>query len=78
MLVVNLRFPEDVWKIPVVKQNSKQGLGYPTQKPLALYERIIKASTTPIMCLIHSQGAAPEAARKNNRRVIGIDILPSL
>ena len=73
------KIPEDVWKIPVVKQNSKQGLGYPTQKPLALYERIIKASSNSddiVLDPFAGCGTTIEAARKNNRRAIGIDILP--
>ena len=35
----------DVWEIPMVGRTSKERTGYPTQKPLALYERIIKASS---------------------------------
>ena len=39
------KIPEDVWSIPAVKGNSKQYTGYATQKPLALYQRIIMASS---------------------------------
>ena len=39
------KIPEDVWSFPAVKGNSKEAYGYPTQKPLALYERIINASS---------------------------------
>lgn len=73
------KIPEDVWKIPVVKQNSEQALGYPTQKPLALYERIIKASSNPsdlVLDPFAGCGTTIEAAAKNGRNVIGIDILP--
>ena len=35
----------DVWQIPFVAPSAKERVGYPTQKPLALYERIIKASS---------------------------------
>ena len=73
------KIPEDVWKIPVVKQNSEQALGYPTQKPLALYERIIKASSNPgdlVLDPFAGCGTTIEAAAKNGRDVIGIDILP--
>ena len=54
-------------------------LGYPTQKPLALYDRITKASSNPgdlILDPFAGCGTTVEAAIKNNRRVIGIDILP--
>ena len=35
----------DVWNIPSLNNMAKERTGYPTQKPLALYERIIAAST---------------------------------
>ena len=73
------KIPEDVWKIPVVKQNSEQALGYPTQKPIALYERIIKASSNPgdlVLDPFAGCGTTIETAARNGRDVIGIDILP--
>lgn len=39
------KFPESWIYISPVKGNSKEFVGYPTQKPLALLERIIKASS---------------------------------
>ena len=35
---------DDVWDIPIINPLSKGCIGYPTQKPLPLYERIIKPS----------------------------------
>ena len=35
----------DVWDIPALRGNQPEATGYPTQKPLALVERIIKASS---------------------------------
>ena len=35
----------DVWDIPALRGNQPEATGYPTQKPLALYERIIRASS---------------------------------
>ena len=35
----------DVWNLPILSPVSKERTGYPTQKPLALLERIIKASS---------------------------------
>lgn len=35
----------DWWEIPVLSPVSKERTGYPTQKPLALYKRIIEASS---------------------------------
>ena len=37
--------PVDVWEIPAVINVSKERVGYPTQKPEALLDRIIKASS---------------------------------
>ena len=69
----------DVWEIPIINAMAKERLGYPTQKPLALYERIIKASSNPddlVLDPFAGCGTTIEAARKNNRNAIGIDILP--
>lgn len=58
---------------------SPERLSYPTQKPLALYERIIKASSNPgdlVLDPFAGCGTTIEAAAKNRRDVIGIDILP--
>ncbi|MBE0672444.1 MAG: site-specific DNA-methyltransferase [Anaerolineales bacterium] len=41
----NGKIPETVWQLSVVKGNSDEKAGYPTQKPEALLERIIKASS---------------------------------
>ena len=37
----------DWWKISIINPNAKERLGYPTQKPLGLLERIIEASSKP-------------------------------
>ena len=69
----------DVWDIGIIAPSAKERLGYPTQKPLTLYERIIKASSNPgdiVLDPFAGCGTTIEAARKNNRQAIGIDILP--
>ncbi|HAO22102.1 MAG TPA: site-specific DNA-methyltransferase, partial [Desulfobacteraceae bacterium] len=38
---------EDYWNIDIINQAAKERMGYPTQKPLALLERIIQASSNP-------------------------------
>jgi len=66
----------DVWDIPTMASTSKERLGYPTQKPEALLERIIKASSNPgdlILDPFCGCGTALAAAQKLGRRYIGID-----
>ncbi len=55
-------------------------LGYPTQKPLALLERIIQASSNPndiVLDAFCGCGTALVAAQTLNRQWIGIDISPT-
>jgi DNA modification methylase len=39
------KHPDDWWEIQPIAPSAKERLGYPTQKPEALLERIIKASS---------------------------------
>ena len=71
------KIPEDVWRIPVVKQNSAEALGYPTQKPLPLLERIVLASSNKndiVLDPFCGCGTTLEAAQKEGRKWVGIDI----
>ena len=66
-----------VWSdIPPVNSQAAERLGYPTQKPVALLERIISASCPPgglvLDCFLGS-GTTAEAAERLGRRWIGID-----
>jgi DNA modification methylase len=59
--------------------SSRERLGYPTQKPIALLERIVRASSDPddiVLDAFCGCGTAPVAAQKLSRRWIGIDISP--
>ena len=68
----------DLWMdISVLGRTDAERLGYPTQKPLALLERIIKASSNPddvVLDPFCGCGTAIEAAEKLGRRWIGVDI----
>ncbi|MBN1286544.1 MAG: restriction endonuclease [Anaerolineae bacterium] len=68
----------DVWTdIPPLQATSAERLGYPTQKPLALLERIIEASTDPgdwVLDPFCGCGTAIVAAQQFGRRWIGIDV----
>ncbi|MCY3973023.1 MAG: DNA methyltransferase [Candidatus Dadabacteria bacterium] len=66
----------DVWQIPVLNSQSKERTGYPTQKPLALLERIIKASSNKDNIVLDPFcGCATTliAAQTLERKWIGID-----
>jgi site-specific DNA-methyltransferase (adenine-specific) len=63
--------------IPPLSAQSAEKLGYPTQKPLALLERIISASTNEddvVLDPFCGCGTAVHAAQKLHREWIGIDI----
>ena len=68
----------DIWNdINMLNPVAKERLGYPTQKPLALYERIIEASSNEKdMVLDPFAGCATTlvAAERLNRQWVGIDI----
>ena len=71
--------PDDVIVMPALNAMAKERLDYPTQKPLALYEWIVKTSSTPgdiVLDPFCGCGTTVEAAQKLGRRAIGIDILP--
>ena len=68
--------PTDCWWIQVIGTNSKERLGYPTQKPMKLLERIIKVHSNPgdkVLDFFAGTGTTGEAAAKNGRTFILID-----
>ena len=71
---------DNVWYVPFLKGNAKEKLGYPTQKPEALLEHIIKASSNPgdvILDPFCGCGTAVVTAEKLGRKWIGIDVSPT-
>ena len=70
------RFPEDWWTIPFLRSHNGGTLLYPTQKPMALLERIITASSNPgdvVLDPFMGSGTVLVAAEKLGRRWLGID-----
>ena len=69
-----------VWTdIPTINSQAKERVGYPTQKPLALLERIIKASSNEgdiVLDPFCGCATACIAADKLGRKWVGIDISP--
>ena len=68
----------NIWTdIPPINSQARERLGYPTQKPEALLERIIRASSNEgdtVLDPFCGCGTTIAAAHKLNRRWIGIDI----
>lgn len=67
----------DVWDIPTMASTSQERIGYPTQKPEALLERIIKASSNEgdtVLDPFCGCGTTIAVAEKTGRKWIGIDI----
>ena len=71
------KVPEDWWYFPVVARLHSERTGYPTQKPVALLERIIKASSNPgdlVADFFSGSGTAAVAAAGLGRIFIANDI----
>ena len=67
----------DVWQMPIINATAKERLGYPTQKPEALLERIIKASSNEgdlVLDPFCGCGTSVSVAQRLGRHWIGIDI----
>lgn len=67
----------DVWPIPIIPPSGHERLGYDTQKPEALLERIIRASSNQGDTVLDAYcgcGTTVAVAQRLGRRWIGIDI----
>lgn len=71
---------DDVWRIPILAQNDKtERLGYPTQKPEALLDVIVRASSSEgdlVADVFCGSGTALAVAARRGRRWLGCDIHP--
>lgn len=71
---------DDVWDIATISPTSAERLGYPTQKPEALLERVIQASSDPgdvVLDPFAGCGTTVVVAHRLRREWIGIDISPT-
>ena len=71
------KIPDDVWQRHSLMPWATERLGYPTQKPVALLDRIVKASSNPgdvVFDPFCGCATTIEAAEVNGRKWIGIDI----
>ncbi|HQW36423.1 MAG TPA: site-specific DNA-methyltransferase [Thermoflexales bacterium] len=70
---------DDVWNIPAISPTGKERAGYPTQKPLALLERIILLASNKgdtVLDPFCGSGTTLVAAQKLGRQWIGVDASP--
>ena len=67
----------DVWEIPFLNPKAKERVGYPTQKPINLLERIIELVTDKgdlVLDPFCGSGTTLVAAKLLDRRFLGFDI----
>lgn len=67
----------DVWNIPYLNPNAKERVGYPTQKPLELLERLITVFSNKgdiVLDPFCGSGTTLVASERLSRKSIGIDI----
>ena len=70
------KVPEDWWYFPVIARLHSERTGYPTQKPIALLERIILASSNPgdvVADFFCGSGTTPVVASQRGRRFVACD-----
>jgi site-specific DNA-methyltransferase (adenine-specific) len=68
--------PTNVWRIPRLNGNSKERVGHPTQKPVALIERIVRALSFPgstVLDFFAGSGVTTRVAIETGRHSIASD-----
>ncbi len=71
--------PTDVWWNTIVSPTGKEKTGYPTQKPLAILNRIVRVHSNPgdrILDFFAGSGTTGEAALRSGREVVLVDNNP--
>ena len=70
------KVPEDWWYFPVIARLHNERTGYPTQKPVALVERILLASSNPgdlVADFFCGSGTTPFVASQRGRKFLACD-----
>ncbi|MDF1801113.1 MAG: site-specific DNA-methyltransferase [Planctomycetota bacterium] len=70
------KLPTDVWWNTIVSPTGKERLGYPSQKPLAILERIVEAHCPPeglALDFFAGSGTLGAAALRRGRRAVLVD-----
>lgn len=73
------KLPTDTWWHTIVPTHGRERTGYPTQKPLGIIERIVRASSNPGDCVLDffaGSGTVGEACLKLQRQFILVDNNP--
>lgn len=73
------KLPTDTWWHTIVSPTGKEKLGYPTQKPLPILERIVCASSPKggvVLDFFAGSGTTGEAALRHERNVLLVDESP--
>jgi site-specific DNA-methyltransferase (adenine-specific) len=73
------KLPTDTWWHTIIGTNSRERTGYPTQKPVAILERILRASSNPgdlVLDFFAGSGTTGQACLNLGRRFILIDNNP--
>ena len=73
------KFPTDTWWHTIVGTNSKEKMGYPTQKPVGIIKRIVMASSQPgdiVLDFFAGSGTLGSVCLQNDRNFILIDNNP--
>ena len=71
--------PTDVWWQTIVSPNGKEKTGYPTQKPLAILNRIVRVHSSPgdrVLDFFAGSGTTGEAAISTGRNAVLVDSSP--
>lgn len=74
------KHPDDVWQIKIVAPSARDRLGYPTQKPEELLERIVQSSCPQdgvVLDPFAGCGTTLVVAHRFKRKWLGIDISPT-
>ena len=74
------KMPTDTWWHTIVSPTGKEKTGYPTQKPVAILERIVKVHSKPgdrLLDFFAGSGSFGEAGDRHARDVVLVDSNPA-
>ena len=74
--LIHIDPPTDTWWHTVVSPNGREKTGYPTRKPLAILECIVRVHSSPgdrVLDFFAGSGTTGEAAVRNGRHAVLID-----